>query len=43
MKQYEALWSAIGSLLYRFAPDESERYVRHCGYANQADFALEFF
>jgi len=28
----EALWSAIGSLLDRFALDECERYIRHCGY-----------
>ena len=28
----EALWSAIGSLLDRFPPDECERYIRHCGY-----------
>ena len=28
----ETLWSAIGSLLDRFAPDECERYIRHCGY-----------
>ena len=27
-----ALWSAIGSLLKRFAPDEYERCIRHCGY-----------
>ncbi len=28
----EMLWSAIGSLLDRFAPDECERYIRHCDY-----------
>ena len=28
----ETLWSAIGSLLDRFPPDECERYIRHCGY-----------
>ena len=28
----ETLWSAIGSLLDRFAPDECARYIRHCGY-----------
>ena len=28
----ETLWSAIGLLLDRFAPDECERYIRHCGY-----------
>ena len=28
----ETLWSAIGSLLDQFAPDECERYIRHCGY-----------
>ena len=27
----ETLWSAIGSLLDRFAPDECARYIRHCG------------
>ena len=28
----ETLWNAVGSLLDRFAPDECERYIRHCGY-----------
>ena len=28
----EALWSAIGSLLDHFAPDECARYIRHAGY-----------
>lgn len=28
----ETLWSAIGSLLDRFTPDECGRYIRHCGY-----------
>ena len=28
----ETLWSAIGSLLDRFAPDECKRYICHCGY-----------
>ena len=28
----ETLWSAIGLLLERFAPDECKRYIRHCGY-----------
>jgi len=28
----ETLWSAIGSLLNRFPPDECERYIRHYGY-----------
>ena len=28
----ETLWSAIGSLLDRFAPDECKRCIRHCGY-----------
>ena len=28
----ETLWSAIGSLLDRFPPDECKRYIRHCGY-----------
>ncbi|MBC7483009.1 MAG: IS630 family transposase [Rhizobacter sp.] len=27
----EALWSAIGSLVNQFSPDECERYVRHAG------------
>lgn len=30
----EALWSAVGSLLDRFAPDECERYIRHRGYCH---------
>ena len=30
----ETLWSAIGSLLDKFAPDECERYIRHCGYCH---------
>mgnify|MGYP000844003461 FL=1 len=28
----ETLWSAIGSLLDRFTPDECRGYIRHCGY-----------
>jgi transposase len=28
----DALWNAIGFLLDRFAPDECERYICHCGY-----------
>ncbi len=28
----DALWSAIGRLLDRFAPNECRRYLAHCGY-----------
>jgi len=28
----ETLWSAIGSLLDRFSPDECKRCICHCGY-----------
>ena len=28
----EALWTAIGSLLDLFRPDECENYIHHCGY-----------
>ena len=28
----ETLWSAIGSLLDRFTPEECRGYIRHCGY-----------
>ncbi len=28
----EALWSAVGSLMNRFSPDECGRYIRHAGY-----------
>ena len=28
----EALWSAIGSLMDRFSPDECQRYIRHAGH-----------
>ena len=32
IRTLKTLWSAIGSLLDRFPPDECERYIRHCGY-----------
>ena len=30
----EALWTAVGTLLDAFAPDECSRYIRHCGYTH---------
>ena len=29
---FEALWSAIGSLMGRFSPDECQCYIRRAGY-----------
>ncbi len=29
-----ALWSAIGTLLQQFTPDECANYLRHCGYSH---------